>query len=237
MQLSLFLVKKSVAALTAPASHVARITVPDLRPFLPENSPAYILNWFQSNPVQLRISKARTSKFGDYRAPLKNSPARISINRNLNRYDFLITLVHEMAHHEVWLESVAPVPVFGFHKRKRRLRPHGKEWKNHYRTLMAPLMKESVFPAEVLQALENQFEHPRSSAKANENLVLALREYDPPDNSVFVESLPFDALFALPSGRQFRKREKLRKRYQCRCLGNGKIYLFSPVARVLPVKP
>jgi SprT protein len=237
MQLSLFLVKKSIPVLAAPVPHVARITVPDLLPFLPENSSAYILDWFQSNPVQLRISKARSSKFGDYRAPLKNNPARISINRNLNQYDFLITLVHEMAHHEVLAESVESIRIPGFQKRKRRPRPHGKEWKIQYRKLMAPLMKESVFPVEVLRTLENQFDHPRSSAKANENLVFALREYDPPDNSVFVESLPFDALFALPSGRQFRKREKLRKRYQCRCLGNGKTYLFSPMAMVLPVTP
>ena len=209
--------------------------IQDLHTFIPENSWRYIMDWFHSNQVQLRISKVRTSKFGDYRYPLKNSPARISVNRNLNRFDFLITLVHEMAHHEVYTESIPPIQVFGFPRRIRRPRPHGKEWKAHFQRLMVPLMTESIFPADVLHQLARYFENPRSSSKANEHLAILLKNYDVPDDLVYIESLPFDAVFALPSGKRFRKKEKLRKRYHCICLDNRKIYLFSPTARVLPV--
>jgi hypothetical protein len=235
MQLPFRLGTKSGTTLFSPAPVVARITMADLHAFIPESSLGYISDWFQSNPVHLRVSKSRSSKFGDYRFPMKNIPARISVNRNLNRFDFLITLVHEMAHHEVWIETSATVPGFGFPRRKPRPRPHGKEWKNHYRRLMGPLMKESVFPLEVLHHLEQHFENPRSSSKSNEHLVVALKKYDLPDDSVFIESLPLDAVFTLPAGRIFRKQEKLRKRYQCVCLDNGRIYLFSPIARVVPV--
>lgn len=210
------------------------MTLVDLQQYIPANSAGYILNWFQSNPVHLRVTKSRSSKFGDYRAPDKNIPARISVNHNLNRFDFLITLVHEMAHHEVWIESVTPVSGFGLLKRKRRLAPHGKEWKNHYRLLMAPLLQESVFPLNLIQHLEKEMDNLRSSSRANENLVIALKEYDDPDGSVFIESLPLNAVFSLPAGRKFKKQEKLRKRYRCICLDNGRIYLFSPLARVVP---
>jgi hypothetical protein len=226
---------KSGSILFAPASFSARIRIPEFYAFIPENSSGYILDWFRSNPVQFRISKARSSKFGDYQPPVKKFPARISVNRNLNRFDFLITLVHEMAHHEVWTESSALVPGFGIHRRKRRPRPHGEEWETHYRRLMEPLMKEFIFPTEVLHHLVSHFNNPRSSLKSNEHLIVALKKYDVPDNAVFIESLAYDAVFTLPTGRKFRKREKLRKRYRCMCLDNGKIYLFSPMARVMPI--
>jgi len=235
MQLPFLLGTKSASTRFSPAPLVSRIMIQDLHAFIPENSKEYVLEWFQSNRVQLRISKARSSKFGDYRAPLKNFPARISVNRNLNRFDFLITLVHEMAHHEVWTETSAPIPGLGFPRRKRRPRPHGKEWKAHYRRLVGPLMKESIFPADVLHHLEKHFENPRSSSKTNEHLVVALKKYDVPDDSVFLESLAFDAVFTLPAGKKIRKLEKLRKRYRCVCLDNERIYLFSPMARVVPM--
>jgi SprT protein len=235
MQLPFFLGTKSGSTRFSPALFVARVMIPELHAFIPENSTGYILDWFQSNPVQFRISKTRSSKFGDYRPPVKKFPARISVNRNLNKFDFLITLVHEMAHHEVWSESSALVPGFGIHRRKRRPRPHGKEWKTHYRQLMEPLMKESIFPAEVLHHLVSHFNNLRSSSKSNEHLVVALKKYDVPDDAVFIESLAYDAVFTLPAGRKFRKQEKLRKRYRCVCLDNGRIYLFSPLARVMPM--
>ncbi len=217
-----------------PVSFLSCMTLADLHHYIPENSAGYILAWFQTNPVHLRVTKSRSSKFGDYRAPDKHVPARISVNHNLNKYDFLITLVHEMAHHEVWIESITPVSGIGILKRKRRFAPHGKEWKNHYRLLMSPLLSASVFPPDLIHHLEKEMENLRSSSRANENLVIALKKYDEPDGSVFIESLPFDAIFTLPAGRTFRKQQKLRKRYRCICLDNGRIYLFSPLARVVP---
>jgi len=211
-----------------------RVKIPDLHNFIPETSLQYVLDWFQVNPVHLRISKARSSKFGDYRAPFKKFPARISVNHNLNKFDFLITLVHEMAHHDVWRQAMELAHGFSLRHRKLRPLPHGKEWKAQYRNLMQPLMTGIVFPEDVLHHLKSYFENPRSSSKSNENLVVALKKYDDPDNSVFIESLAFDTVFTLPAGRTFRKGEKLRKRYRCVCLNNGRVYLFSPTARVMP---
>ena len=236
MQLPFFLGKIS-GPVNPPVSFDSRIKIQELQSHIPENSTGYILNWFQTTPVHFRISRARSSKFGDYRSPVKNRPARISVNRNLNRFDFLLTLVHEMAHHEVCAGSSARVSGIGFPRRKRRTGPHGTEWKNHYRTLMEPLMNDSVFPADILSPLVNYFENPHPSSKMDNLLVTALKKYDVPDGSVFIDLIPFNAEFSLPGGRRFRKREKLRKRFRCECLDNGKTYLFSPMARVFPAAP
>jgi hypothetical protein len=219
-----------------PHSSSSHLVIPELHLFIPENSVELIQDWFKVHSVHLRVSKARSSKFGDYRPSVKHFPARISVNQNLNKFDFLITLVHEMAHHEVWIETSTPFSLFGISRKKRRPRPHGKEWKNRYQQLMNPLMRESIFPEEVLPLLVNHFENPRSSSKSNFHLVIALKKYDAPDDSVFIESLNFNTEFSLPAGRTFRKQEKLRKRYRCICLDNGKTYLFSPLARVVPRK-
>jgi SprT protein len=208
-----------------------------LRPYLPEQSVEYIFRWFESNRVRLRISRNRTSKLGDYRPSRHNIPARISVNNNLNPYDFLITLVHEMAHHEVWKQYLAsqPAGMLSFMHRPRRQtrpKPHGNEWQQNFRELIDPLMNTAVFPADVLYMLENYFRNLKLSAKFGQDLARILKRYDQADGREFVESLPFDAVFSLPDGRTFRRKEKLRKRYRCICLSNNRVYLFNPLAQV-----
>ena len=217
-----------------PETHI-HVNLPSLQQYIPEKSAEYILGWFQLHPVKLKLSKYRSSKSGDYMASLNKLPARISVNKNLNKFDFLITLVHEMAHHEVWIETIAVDRIFEIQRIKNRPRPHGKEWKTHYRQLMEPLMNESIFPAGVLHHLTCLFDQPFSGSKAKKNLMIELNKYDAPDDYVFIDSLEFNTLFELPAGRTFRKLGRLRKRYRCLCLNNRRIYLFSPLVRVYPL--
>jgi hypothetical protein len=56
---------------------------------------------------------------------------RITVNVNLNPYNFLVTYLHEVAHLEVYRQY------------KRRQPPHGKAWKTHFRLLLIPVMSES----------------------------------------------------------------------------------------------
>jgi hypothetical protein len=213
----------------------------DLRPlttdlfcsFIPDQSVEYILHWFLENKVRLRISLNRLSKSGDYRPSRQTLPPRISVNNNLNPYDFLITLVHEMAHHDVWCAYVVTQNGSSLQMRRHyHPKPHGQEWQCHFRRLMIPLMNTSVFPPDVLYMVENYFRNLRVSAKFGQHLTRVLKKYDKPNGKEFVENLPFDALFRLPDGRSFRKKEKLRKRFRCICMNNDRIYLFSPLAQV-----
>ncbi|HQW85695.1 MAG TPA: zinc-dependent peptidase, partial [Flavobacteriales bacterium] len=69
-----------------------------LRERLPAGAVPVVLDWLQRNRVQVRITPRRATKLGDYRTPVGGGPARISVNRDLNPYAFLVTLVHEFAH-------------------------------------------------------------------------------------------------------------------------------------------
>jgi len=60
-----------------------------------------------------------------------------------------------------------------------------------------------------------------------------LRKYDAKENRHrLIEEIPFNTLFRLDDGRVFQKGEKLRKRFKCKEVATGKLYLFSPVYEV-----
>lgn len=211
------------------------LTSEKLIPFLPKASIKYILNWFGQNPVKIRIAPSRNSKFGDYRPSVDGSPAIISVNKNLNPYDFLITLVHEMAHHSE-IHQFMQLPKTLFRRRKPRPKPHGEEWKKTYFYLMVPLMNSEVFPDDILAALLKYFEKTTVSHNASQRLTETLKKYDQPDGKEFLKDLMTNDIFYIPGGRAFRKMDQIRKRFRCVSLDNRKIYLFSPVARVSRAK-
>jgi SprT protein len=202
-----------------------------LEPHLPEGSIGLIIEWLISEKVQLRISNSRTSKFGDYRPQRAGSIPRISVNHNLNKFAFLITLVHEMAHHMV-LGGIHEKHSFISFRKKNRPKPHGTEWKSHYRTLMDPYLNPVTLPQDIIEVMKQYLENPKASTTADQKLFRALRNHDEPDGSVFIDKLPFDAVFHLRNGRSFRKKEKVRKRYKCISIDNGRTYLFNPMAQV-----
>ena len=230
MQLSLLEPIPDTPNTSKPAGH--HLTREDLRQYLPGPAIEYIMQWFEKNPVRLRISPSRSSKFGDYRSPKPGAPAVISVNNNLNAYDFLLTLVHEMAHDAVLTSIQADRGTIFFRRKKDRPKPHGPEWKNKYHELMVPLMSTEVFPGEILEPLKEYFQNGSFSARAHQKLAVVLKKYDKPDGKEFLQDLPPDTVFYLPGGRAFRKQEQVRKRFRCQSLNNRRIYLFSPLAAV-----
>ena len=69
-----------------------------LERYLPDAAVPIISHWIFSFDFKLKIKRPRSSKYGDYRAAERGSNHQITINNNLNKYAFLITLVHEIAH-------------------------------------------------------------------------------------------------------------------------------------------
>ncbi len=188
---------------------------------MPKVAAPLIAGWIAQAPCQFRISKGRTSKYGDYRAPFKDKGHRISVNHNLNPYAFLVTTVHEFAHLKTWEEH------------RGKVKPHGREWKVNFKALMQPFFEKEVFPSDVRSAIRNYLENPSASSCTDMNLFRILGQYDKPKENVFrVESVPEGSCFAMSNGRTFRKGVRLRKRYLCRELSSGRDYLFSPVAEV-----
>lgn len=196
-----------------------------LSKYIPEESVHTIALWVRQYNFDLKITTSRSTKLGDYRSPFKGQRHKITVNHNLNRYAFLITLVHEVAH------------LTAFEKYSHGIKPHGDEWKQEYKRLMHPFLIDSILPHDIQIALKRYLINPSASSCADENLLRVLKTYDKPNEFlVHIEDLPVKTIFKISPERYFEKGEKLRKRYKCIELATKRVYLFSPVAEVTPVQ-
>ena len=178
---------------------------------------------YEQRRFTLKFNRPRNSKLGDFRPPRsKTSICHITLNCDLNPYQMLITYVHEVAHYDVYQ-----------HYGTRSVQPHGKEWQERFTALLLPFMKDSVFPQDVLEALQNHLQHIKASSTADLVLQRMLQHYDRKKHSTTtVESLPEGARFILTNGLVFQKGQKQRTRYKCHCENNGRTYFVSALAEV-----
>ena len=205
-----------------------------LGPRLPDGALDNVVGQILEHPVSITVVKKRTSKAGDFRPPFRSLPPRITVNGNLNRYSFLITLIHELAHHKVYADYNRMLGKLSFRRRTKPL-PHGEEWRREFRKLMEPYLDSTVFPADLLPVVQSYMESPKASSSADHQLSKALKQYDLPDHTIRLEELPFDAVFTLHGRRIFRKKERVRTRFRCICLKTNRTYLVSPGAPVLKI--
>lgn len=192
-----------------------------LQDYLPPGTFDPVLAYLHQYHVHLTIARERKSVLGDYRHRLHDKNHRISVNGNLNKYAFLVTLLHELAH------------LLAFEKFGNRIPAHGKEWKQVFGILLAQFIEHNVFPDDIKTTLLRSLHNPAASSCADEDLMRVLRNYDEtPSNLVFVESLQEGSLFKTQDGKIFRKGGKVRKRFKCVEVKTKKLYLFSPVYEV-----
>ncbi|MCF8235358.1 MAG: SprT-like domain-containing protein [Bacteroidales bacterium] len=195
-----------------------------LAKYLPEQTVDLVYNWIKEYRIGFRITRDRHSKQGDFRSRTSRKPHRITVNHNLNKYAFLLTFVHELAHLIVW------------EKYRNRARPHGTEWKHTFRELMLPLLGKGVFPDDVEKVIARYLINAKASSGADKNLASILRKYDNQQQTL-LEDLPINAMFRIYNGKTFKKIEKLRTRYRCLCLENKKMYYVHGMAPVAPIEP
>lgn len=153
--------------------------------------------------------------------PHKGKSHKITINQNLNKYSFLITLVHEVAHLTTW------------NKYKNKTLPHGLEWKEEFRIHLKPAMELEIFPYDVVDCLKNFNLNPRASGCTDVKLIKVLRKYDEQSMYVHLDEIPNKCIFRLKDGREFIKDGLIRKRYKCIDLKSKHVYLISPVEEVI----
>lgn len=189
-----------------------------LKKQLPAAAWVVVEQWLRRNPLEVRISKPRSTKLGDFRSASATQPHRVSVNSDLNKYAFLVTLIHEFAHYTTFIKS------------RRWTSPHGRVWKSEYQLLMRPFMSRAVFPADVLKALERHLTDAPASSCTDKDLMRVLRRYDR-DPQPMLEEIPERSVFRF-NDRIFVKGQQLRKRYKCHCLNDRRIYLIDPLAPV-----
>ena len=192
-----------------------------LNKFVPDGTASILTDWIFEHAIQLTVSKDRKTKLGDFRTNMRDNTLRISVNGGLNSYSFLITLVHEIAHAIV-------------HKKyKRRVKPHGIEWKLAYQDLMLPFFEEKLLPNDILLPLLRYMQNPKASSNADKKLFIALRKYDSNRQEIiYLEDLEEGSEFILQK-RLFRKGKKRRSRFLCFDVSSGKEYTVNGLAEVL----
>jgi SprT protein len=194
-----------------------------LKKYIPEPAAPLLARWVVEYDFKLKITRERNSKLGDYRSPQKGGNHIITVNHNLNKYAFFITLVHEIAH------------LITFNKFKDRVLPHGQEWKNEYKDLMRNFMSAEIFPTDILLALQKYLLNPAASSCSDSNLLRVLKRYDEAHTNghlVFVEKIPNKTIFKYNGGKLFEKGERIRTRYRCTEVDSGTTYLFHALTEV-----
>jgi len=191
---------------------------------VPEPAQAYCLALWKYAPFELKLTRNRQSKVGDFTSRRHQAHVRITLNHDLNPYLFLITYVHEVAHHHTHL------------KHGNRVDPHGDEWKESFKDLLIPILQESVFPDEILHLLRLHMVNPKASSFADAELTKALRRYDPGNESQLVLSdIPEGCLFKF-QGRFFKKGKLRRTRVLCLELKTKRQYLIPAECTVTNVQ-
>ena len=193
-----------------------------LRHYLPDGSFEPVVQLINLYKVHLTVTKARKSVLGDYRHAGMGSNHKISVNGNLNKYEFLITLLHELAH------------LLCFEQFKNRVEAHGKEWKNIYSALLTEFIQLEIFPSDIQKNLQKTLLNPAATANGETALLLVLRKYNEVkfEGLSFVANLPEGTLFESLKGRIFRRGKKRRIRIECVEVATGHVYSFSALTEV-----
>lgn len=188
---------------------------------VPEAALTYCVSLHKKYLFELKITKKRVTKAGDYRFDPKLRSHTISVNNNLNKYAFLITYVHEVAHRVV-------MDIYG-----RSVKPHGIEWKTHFQQLMLPVLNPDIFPDDVLRALSNYLRNPKASSYSDIRLSNSLRNYDSRNNESEL------SLNDIQEGHKFEFNKRIfekiltkRTRVLCIEVKSGRRYLIPALAMV-----
>lgn len=193
-----------------------------LQQHCPAEAVGYCYQLWQKTPFLFKLKKERSSKLGDYRYnPHSSNPHQISINYTLNQYAFVITYVHEVAH------------LYTFTRYKRKVLPHGKEWKRIFTQLMMPVLNEQVFPTTILMPLQEYMRNPKASSCSDMKLFSALHVYNSTSKPLLADLSAGEA-FVL-GGRIFEKVALRRTRVLCKERSTGKQFTISvqaPVERI-----
>ncbi|EAR11625.1 hypothetical protein PI23P_00425 [Polaribacter irgensii 23-P] len=179
--------------------------------FVPLKAIPFVEFLINEHNFTLKIVHQRETKHGDFRS-LPNGKFQITVNNNLNKHQFLLTLIHEIAHHVT-------------HQKFGKAKPHGKEWKTVFQHLMLPFLNPEMYPMEILPYLANYLKNPKASTDSDVKLSLALKGNIAAAGKNFIFAIPQGSLFIFKDI-IYQRGAKRRTRYECLNLANKKAYLF-----------
>ena len=191
--------------------------------FIPAKAQENVRDLINKHELNIITVSERKTKRGDFRV-YSNGSKKITLNKDSNKFRFLITFLHETAHQLVF-------QTFG-----NKIKPHGIEWKIKLKEISKPFLSESIFPISILDAFKMYLKNPKSSTDLDEELSKSLSKFDTLNDDFFLDRLEIGQLFMHKKKDIFRKISKKKKRYLCEKVSNGKLYLFQPNTLILEYK-
>ena len=187
--------------------------------YIPKTSEEALINLIEGENLSIKVVKERITKHGDFRK-LNNQNSVITINKSNNKYRFLMTLIHEIAHYYTYRDN-------------KFAKPHGSKWKNIFKKITEPFLNINIFPESLLVSLTKHMEDPKSSFSYDSELSKELDKYDDDHSKdlVYLDDLSLNSTF-IYRDKKYIKVQKKRKRYLCKCLTNKRNYLFVSHAKV-----
>lgn len=177
-----------------------------------------ILAYLRKNNCNLKITRPRKTKRGDFRYGRGN--LLITVNQDTNSYRFLFTLLHEMAHLKNYLE-------FG-----TKVSPHGKEWKANFRQLFSWFRMNEDFSKhdKVYLAVQNELRNPKACSGVNHEMERAFMQFDDTLKTLLAD-IPLGSHFVF-GNTQYQKLEERRTRVMCLNIHNKRKYTINKGAQV-----
>ena len=189
----------------------------ELETYIPSNLVLYVRSLVENEAIDFKVVNQRSTKHGDFR--YNKNRYTITINKTSNKYRFVLTLIHELAHFFVF-------------KNNRLAKPHGLLWKQKFQSLLNPILAKEYFPSILLSELIDHMKNPKSSFCYDINLSKKLDLYDNTNDIVYLDQLNDGEIFNYRNLGKFKKINKRRKRYLCLRIDNDKKYLFLGSTKV-----
>jgi hypothetical protein len=193
--------------------------MPKLLDHIPAKSLPYCQVLLEKYRFKFILKRSRLTKLGDFKVNRASGQYTISVNRDLNSYQFLITFIHELAHLKVAEDHPCSV------------KSHGIEWKNSFKELLKPLLNETIFPQPLLAILSKHMVNPKAAAGSDPKLWNALKEFDVDRSRTQLNSVEDGADFIFRK-KQFTRLKKRRTRILCQARGSQRLYLIPGIAEV-----
>lgn len=193
-----------------------------IQPLLPTGDVLPLIEaWTAPYDFDLKITRPRKSKLGDFKPPKPGKRSSITMNEDLGPYQFLTTFVHELAHLITW------------EKYGHRAAPHGKEWKQCFGALLISLAEVHPWPEVYKKAILEHATRPKSAVGGDPGLQSILLQLDGKDDEVLLQDLAPGDEFNFKT-RRFRYQKCHRTRALVLDLGNKRLYTIPLVARIDP---
>lgn len=154
--------------------------------------------------LKLIISETRKTKLGDYRSPFKDKGHLISVNGDLEKNHFYLTLLHEVAH------------MFVFDTYGSSVMPHGKQWKEVLSFVLTKALDNNTFDSSWNKNIVEIIKNPKSSSMLHTGVANEWKKGRANAHHLYIADLKDGEDFILlANNKAYKKIKQLRSNYLC----------------------